>query len=125
MCPCAVLGWTLLSTWTKHSQITSACLQVSHSDGYWTHPALLDAATHFGAVADTDALWRDGVPAAARVPVGLGVYAVALPTSALVRLLAIWTAWPTCTMPQCSWSAPALAVACSMPVCSSTRRRVR
>ena len=38
---------------TSHKQCDRA--QVSHSDGYWTHPALLDAATHFGAVVDTDA----------------------------------------------------------------------
>ena len=61
-----------------------ARLQAAHGDGYWTHPALLDAATHLGAVADTDAVWRDGVPAAARVPVGLGAYTVALPSPALV-----------------------------------------
>ena len=77
------------------------CMQASHGDGYWTHPAQLDAATHFGAVADTDAVWRNGTAAAARVPVGLGAYAVALPTSALVRLRHVGSksfgvSWPCC-----------------------------
>ena len=74
-------------------------MQPASGDGYWTHPALLDAATHFGAVADTDAVWREGVPAVARVPVGLGAYAVALPTSALVRQPS--TIWASCRRLWC------------------------
>ncbi len=73
-----------VTTGTNSQQTTLVCLQVPHGDGYWTHPPLLDAATHFGAVADTNAVWQDGVPAAARVPVALGAYTVTLPTSALV-----------------------------------------
>ena len=54
----------------------SACLQELRIDGFGAHPAATDAATHLGALCDTDA------GGAARVPVGLGAYCVPCPGQA-------------------------------------------
>jgi hypothetical protein len=42
-------------------------------DGFLVHPALADAATHLGAMVDTDE-WVAGIRQPARIPVALGAY---------------------------------------------------
>lgn len=51
-------------------------LQELRVDGFGAHPAATDAATHLGALCDTDA------GGAAKVPVGLGAYCVPYPGQA-------------------------------------------
>ena len=58
-----------------------------NSEGYWAHPALLDASTHVGAVYDTDSSWRDGTLSAPRVPVSLGAYNVPRLITSQVRYM--------------------------------------
>ena len=48
-------------------------MQEAAADGFVVQPSITDAVTHLGAILDTDQL-QNGVPAPARVPVGLGVY---------------------------------------------------
>lgn len=60
-------------------KVAALCLQGLEVEGFRAHPAALDAATHFGAVFDTDARQPP------RVPVGLA--SISLPTACRVRLL--------------------------------------